>query len=173
MKSMNYVSIFASVFISILVSVFLLDKLKSSLAEMSEAFANEFREHAKLSENVSPKRILRVGYLLGILASTLLTHRAIHPLTSLPEIIATVILVAILIPIVVLFLSLFFSTSFYLISSMADILLYMFWVPYKLYRDREHRSISQFRMFWFWIIFTSVSIFLVYQFMYLFWKCIS
>lgn len=170
MPSINYVSIFISIFISIFVSIFLLDKLKISLKEMSEGFATELREHARLSKDVNLNRILRVCYVLSVLSLTLLTHKFIHPLTNLIEVVTTVVMASAILPVALLFMSLFFSISFYLMSAIADILLYIFWVPYKLYRDREHPSISQFRMFWFWTMFTALSASLIYQFIHLFWE---
>lgn len=168
-SSVNFASIFLSTLISICVAVFLLDRLKTDWTELSLAIAEDIKHRANLPETISSYRVLRVLYMFSIFLITTFLHFSVYPIHSWVDAVTCMALSSVCIPIFTIVKSTVFNICWSILATIIDIISYFFWVPYYLYKDRDHPSIRQFTMFYSWVLF----FILLFPLMFIFAQSIS
>lgn len=154
-SSVNFSTILISSVVSVCIAVFLIDNLKSNSFGVLTALAQDLKRRANLPETVSNYRILRVAYIILILTITGYMHVYIHQIRNLIEAIVYMIISAALIPVFFIAFSSLFNICFEILAGIVDIICYICWVPYRLYKDRDNPDVTQFMMFFFWVLFSS------------------
>lgn len=157
-------TIFISCLVSIFIATFLLDQLKLLAKEMCTSIANTFKQKAELPDDVSPYRIIRVLYPMGILMVTFYIHRLVFPITSIQDFVLCSIISAILIAAVPFMGYVLLRLLIELFLGFCDSLYYLFWVPRKIYNGIMDSHTHQFFMFWGWLLFLGFYLFLVYAY---------
>ncbi len=144
MDEKDFLNLFISLLASVIFTLFVYEHLKKNLEDAYIGIAEECIKNFDLPEDTSPAKILRFAYFIF---SGILFVIYVKTPTLLMPVIFAIPAAVISPPIILLILVIFAFSIWHTLAFLFDLILFVAYVPSKMYRDRENPSIKQFRMF--------------------------